>query len=396
MAHIYPRDLHGYGAPPQVTWPGGRQVALSLVLNFEEGGENCLVHGDEASEAFLSEIVGGAPWPGQRHWNMETIYEYGARAGFWRLHDLMKSLPITVYGVATALARAPAQVQAMRAAGWEIASHGYKWIEYRDTPPAVEAAHIAAALTLHHQVVGQAPVGWYTGRASMNTVALASQGADLKYISDTYADDLPYWQVIAGKPQLMVPYTLDANDMRFATPQGFNSGDQFYTYLRDSLDCLLAEGAAGHGKMLSVGLHCRLIGRPGRVQALKRFIEYAQSLPGVWFATREQIADYWHKTHPYTPPKIDLLTLDQDQFAALLAPFFGQAHWVARQAFALERGPAHNTAAGLHSLLCRTIRAASLADQTALNAALGEGREDRLETWLQGPLADFVGGLFDA
>ncbi|MCP5075938.1 MAG: allantoinase PuuE, partial [Rhodobacteraceae bacterium] len=292
----YPRDMHGHGqTPPDPAWPDGAKIAVQFVLNYEEGGENCVLHGDAASEAFLSEIVGASAWPDQRHWNMESIYEYGARAGFWRLHRLFTSaaIPLTVYGVATALARSPAQVAAMKDAGWEIASHGLKWIEYKDFTPEDERADMVEAIRLHTEVTGARPRGWYTGRCSVNTVDLASdQGFD--YVADSYADDLPYWH---GE-QLIVPYTLDCNDMRFATPQGFNSGDQFYAYLKDTFDALYAEGEAGQARMMSIGLHCRLIGRPGRIMALKRFIEYAQSHADVWFARRVDIAEHWATTHP--------------------------------------------------------------------------------------------------
>ena len=242
----YPRDLQGYGdQPPDPKWPSGAKIAVQIVLNYEEGGENNILHGDAASEAFLSEIVGAAPWPGQRHWNMESIYEYGARAGFWRLYRLLRDTPVTVYGVATALARSPAQVQAMREANWEIASHGLKWIDYKDMAEADEKAHMEQAIRLHTHVTGQAPTGWYTGRCSINTVRLAAATQQFKYIADSYADDLPYWMDFDGRAQLIVPYTLDANDMRFATPQGFNAGDQFEAYLKDSFDCLYAEGQGG-------------------------------------------------------------------------------------------------------------------------------------------------------
>ncbi len=224
----YPRDMTGYGpTPPDPKWPGRAKIAVQIVLNYEEGGENNILHGDAASEAFLSEIVGAAAWEGQRHWNMETIYEYGARAGFWRLHRLLKDLPVTVYGVATALARAPEQVSAMKSAGWEIASHGLKWIEYKDFSEADERAHMVEAIRLHSEVVGERPRGWYTGRCSMNTVRLAAEEGGFAYVADSYADDLPYWMRFGRRNQLIVPYTLDSNDMRFATPQGFNSGDQF-------------------------------------------------------------------------------------------------------------------------------------------------------------------------
>ena len=248
----YPRDMSGHGPnPPDPQWPGGARIAVQIVVNYEEGGENNILHGDAASEAFLSEIVGAAAWPGQRHWNMESIYEYGARAGFWRLHRMLRALPVTVYGVATALARAPEQVAAMQQAGWEIASHGLKWIEYKDAAPKDEARDMAEAIRLHTEVTGTPPRGWYTGRCSDNTVRLAAETGSFAYVADSYADDLPYWSEFGDRDQLIVPYTLDANDMRFATPQGFNSGAQFETYLRDSFDCLYAEGEAGAPKMMS-------------------------------------------------------------------------------------------------------------------------------------------------
>ena len=291
----YPRDLHGYGPnPPFADWPGGAAIAVQFVVNYEEGGENNILHGDAASEAFLSEIVGAAPWPGQRHWNMESIYEYGARAGFWRLHRILteRQVPVTVYGIATALARSPAQVQAMLAADWEIASHGLKWIEYKDFTPEAERADMVEAIRLHTEVTGSRPRGWYTGRCSVNTVDIASeQGFD--YLSDAYADDLPYWHWHQDRPQLVIPYTLDANDMRFATPQGFNSGDQFFAYLKDSFDVLYAEGLGGAPKMMNIGLHCRLAGRPGRAAAVARFIDYVEGHDKVWLARRIDIAEHW-------------------------------------------------------------------------------------------------------
>ncbi len=356
----YPRDMIGYGAhPPDPKWPGGAKIAVQIVLNYEEGGENSILHGDAASEAFLSEIVGAAAWPGQRHWNMDSIYEYGARAGFWRLHRVFTgaNVPVTVYGVATALARSPEQVAAMQKAGWEIASHGLKWIDYKDFTEEDERAHMAEAIRLHTEVTDERPRGWYTGRCSVNTVRLAAeQGFD--YVADSYADDLPYWMDIGGSLQLIVPYTLDANDMRFATPQGFNSGDQFETYLRDSFDALYAEGEAGAPKMLSIGLHCRLIGRPGRVMALKRFIEYAQSHSDVWFARRIDIAEHWIKTHPprpYDRPS----EMDRDAFVAAYGGIYEHSPWIAERAWDLELGPAHDTAAGLANALARVFRSAS-------------------------------------
>ncbi len=355
----YPRDMIGYGAnPPDPAWPGGAKIAMQIVLNYEEGGENCVLHGDAASEAFLSEIVGAAPWPGQRHWNMESIYEYGSRAGFWRLHRLMKDLPITVYGVASALARSPDQVAAMAEAGWEIASHGLRWVEYKDADPVDERADLDEAVRLHTEVVGERPRGWYTGRCSENTVRLAAEEGGFDYIADTYADDLPYWVEIGERDQLIVPYTLDANDMRFATPQGFNSGDQFFAYLRDSFDALYAEGVAGAPKMMSLGLHCRLIGRPGRVRALERFLEYVQGYPDVWFATRLQVAEHWAATHPHVR-RARPSQMDRAAFVAQFGGVFEHSPWIADRAFDLELGPAHDTAGGLHNALARVFRSAS-------------------------------------
>jgi chitin deacetylase len=353
----YPRDFRGHGPDtPEVRWPGGAPVAVSLVLNYEEGGESCLLHGDPASEAFLSEIVGAQPWPGQRHWNMESIYDYGARAGFWRLHRMLGGLPVTVYGVATALARSPEQVAAMKAAGWEIASHGLKWIEHRDMPEAEERAQIAEAIRLHTEVTGARPTGWYTGRCSMNTVRLAAeQGFD--WISDAYDDDLPYWIEVGGRDQLVIPYTLDANDMRFATAQGFNTGEDFFRYLKDALDCLIAEGEAGRAKMMSVGLHCRLVGRPGRAPGLARFIEHARAR-GAWFATRAEIAAHWRTHHP--PVRRERPSaMDHDSFVARFGGIYEHSPWIAERAFALELGPAHDCAEGMANALARVFRSAT-------------------------------------
>ena len=295
----YPRDMKGYGGhPPDPQWPGGAYVAVQFVLNYEEGGENNILHGDHASEAFLSEIVGGAAWPGQRHWNMESIYEYGARAGFWRLHQMFTSreVPVTIFGVATALQRSPEQVAAMRQAGWEIASHGLKWIEHKDMPEAEEREAIAEAIRMHTEVVGERPVGWYTGRCSMNTTRLVMEEGNFLYSSDDYTDDLPYWLKRSdGGRHLIIPYTLDANDMRFATPQGFNTGEHFYQYLKDSFDCLYAEGKRGAPKMMSVGLHCRLVGRPGRALGLAKFIDYVMQHEKVWVPRRMDIARHWQE-----------------------------------------------------------------------------------------------------
>lgn len=362
----YPRDFSGYGpTPPDAAWPGGARIAVQFVLNYEEGGENCLLHGDAASEAFLSEVVGAQPWPGQRHWNMESIYEYGARAGFWRLHRLFTGvgIPVTVYGVASALARAPEQVRAMQNAGWEIASHGLKWIDYKDYSEADEMADMMEAIRLHSEVTGESPRGWYTGRCSENTVALAAKTGQFEYISDTYDDDLPYWAKIGRRTQLIIPYTLDCNDMRFATPQGFNSGDQFFAYLRDSFDALYAEGAAGAAKMMSVGLHCRLVGRPGRAQALKKFIEYIQGFEGVWCPRRIEIAEHWRKVHPPTRGAARPSAMKKADFIEKFGGIFEHSEWIAERAFELELGPAHDTATGLHSALARIFRSASVEER---------------------------------
>ena len=296
----YPRDMIGYGrTPPDPQWPDGARIAVQFVVNYEEGGENNILHGDAASEAFLSEIVGAQAWPGQRHMNMESIYEYGSRAGFWRLWRMFteRQMPVTVYGVATALQKNPNAVAAMREAGWEIASHGLKWIDYKDFDRDSECSHMMEAIRIHTEVTGERPLGWYTGRSSIHSAELAAEEGGFLYSADSYADDLPYWVKGPHGPHLIVPYTLDANDMRFATPQGFNAGDQFYAYLKDSFDVLYAEGKAGQAKMMSVGLHCRLVGRPGRAAALARFLDYVQSHERVWVARRIDIARHWHDHH---------------------------------------------------------------------------------------------------
>ena len=295
----YPRDLVGYGAnPPQVTWPGGARIAVQFVINYEEGAENCVLHGDDASEAFLSEIVGAASYSGQRHMNMESLYEYGARAGFWRLQRLFsaRKMPLTVFGVAMALQRNPAVVDAMREAEWEIASHGYRWIDYQSIDEETERQHLQQAIDIHRKVTGERPTGWYLGRCGPNTHRLVAEEGGFVYNADTYCDDLPYWDQSFATPQLMVPYTLDANDMRFATPQGFNSGQQFYEYLKDTFDVLYAEGEQTP-KMMSVGLHCRLAGRPGRTAALARFLDYIEAQADVWIARRIDIANHWREHH---------------------------------------------------------------------------------------------------
>jgi putative urate catabolism protein len=299
MRHAYPRDLIGYGQfPPHPKWPNNAKIAVQFVLNYEEGGENCVLHGDEQSETFLSEIIGAQAFP-DRHLSMESMYEYGSRAGFWRLYNLFVryNLPITVFGVTMALQRNPEAVAAMKEANWEIASHAMRWINFQDMPEAQEKKMINAAVQLHQATTGSKPRGWYTGRTSPNTLKLIADRDDILYCADSYADDLPYYDTQYSKPLLMVPYTLDTNDMRFATPQGFNSGEQFYQYLKDAFDVLYAEGETAP-KMLSIGLHCRIIGRPARMAALQRFIEYVQSHDQVWCCTREQIALHWKEHFP--------------------------------------------------------------------------------------------------
>ena len=354
----YPRDMTGYGAkPPAANWPNGAKIAVQIVLNYEEGGENNVLHGDAASEAFLSEITGASAWPGQRHWNMESIYEYGSRAGFWRVHRMLSDLPVTVYGVATALARAPEQVAAMKASGWEIASHGLKWVEHKDMPEDEERSQIAEAIRLHTEVTGTAPRGWYTGRCSNNTVRLAAETGQFAYVADSYADDLPYWLPVGRKDQLIVPYTMDCNDMRFAIQAGFTNGDQFERHLKDSFDYLYEEGEAGQPKMLSIGLHCRLIGRPGRAAALRRAIEHFQSHEGVWFATRLEIAEHWAQENP--PMSLNRPSeMDRDTFVAEFGGIFEHSPWIADGAFDLELGPTHDTAQGVHQMLARIFRSA--------------------------------------
>ena len=296
----YPRDMVGYGATlPDAQWPDRARIAVQFVLNYEEGGENCILHGDPASEAFLSEIVGAQALKGVRHMNMESIYEYGSRAGLWRILRLFgeRRLPLTVYAVAMALERHPDAAAAMIEAGHEIASHGYRWIDYQYVPEEVEHEHMRRAIEIQTRVTGSRPLGWYAGRVSPNTRRLVVEEAGFLYDADSYADDLPYWDTAHGRPQLIVPYTLDANDMRFAVAQGFNSGDQFFTYLKDSFDVLYAEGETAP-KMMSVGLHCRLVGRPGRAAALARFLDYVQSHDRVWVCRRIDIARHWHAVHP--------------------------------------------------------------------------------------------------
>lgn len=296
----YPRDMIGYGAtPPQANWPNGARLAVQFVINYEEGGENNVLHGDPASESFLSEIVGAEPWPGERDMSIESIYEYGSRVGIWRLLDLFRSreIPVTVFAVAMALTRNPAVADTAMADGHEICSHGYRWIDYRTVPVEVEREHLHKAIEIIENLTGERPLGWYTGRTSINTRKLVVEEGGFLYDADDYSDDLPFWTEIGDTAHLVIPYTLDANDMRFATPQGFNSGDQFFAYLRDGFDVLYQESATTP-RMMSIGLHCRLIGRPGRIAALERFIDYVRDYSGVWFCRRIDIARHWHAHHP--------------------------------------------------------------------------------------------------
>jgi putative urate catabolism protein len=296
----YPRDMIGYGrTPPDPKWPGGARLAVQFVINYEEGGENNVLHGDAASEAFLSEIIGARPYEGARHLSVESFYEYGSRAGFWRLHRMFTraEIPVTVFAIAMAMQRNREAVAAMVEADWEIASHGWRWIDYQWVDEETERAHMKTAIEIHQAVTGARPLGWYTGRDNPNTRRLVVEDGGFLYDADSYADDLPYWTHAHGRPHLIVPYTLDANDMRFATAQGFNSGDQFFTYLKDTFDTLYEEGAETP-KMMSVGLHCRVVGRPGRAAALAQFLDYAKSKERVWFARRVDIARHWHEAHP--------------------------------------------------------------------------------------------------
>ena len=296
----YPRDMIGYGQyPPNPKWPDKARVAVQFVINYEEGGENCILHGDTASETFLSEIIGAVPFQDARHMSMESIYEYGSRAGFWRLHRLFTrfKIPVTIFGVAMALERNQEAVEAMLKADWEIASHGYRWIDYKNIPEEIELEHIEKAISIHTSLTGNRPLGWYTGRTSANTQRLIQEVGGFLYDADSYADDLPYWvKTPAGKPHLVVPYTLDTNDMRFASPQGFNSGEQFFNYLRDAFDVLYAEGET-YPKMMSIGLHCRLVGRPGRIASLEKFFAHLNSHSEVWICRRIDIAKHWYKNH---------------------------------------------------------------------------------------------------
>lgn len=296
----YPRDMAGYaGQPPHAQWPGGARLAVQFVLNFEEGGENHVLHGDSGSEQFLSDIIGAASYP-DRHMSMDSLYEYGSRAGFWRIHQAFqqRGLPMTIFGVAMALARNPAIVGAIKSADYDVVSHGWRWIHYQNLDIETERQHMQQAIAIHEALFGKKPLGWYTGRDSPNTRKLVVEQGGMLYDSDYYGDDLPFWTTVDEKPHLIVPYTLDANDMRFATAQGFNTAEQFYTYLKDSFDVLYEEGERSP-KMMSIGMHCRLLGRPGRFRALQRFLDYVQQHDDVWVCRRQDIAEHWVKHHPF-------------------------------------------------------------------------------------------------
>jgi putative urate catabolism protein len=300
MSPSYPRDLVGYGhQPPQPRWPNDARLALSFVLNYEEGGEQSVLHGDRASEAYLHEVPGIEPRAGARDLSVESVYEYGSRAGFWRVLRLFRErgLTLTVYAVGMALERNPEAARAMVEAGFEVASHGWRWIDYHAVPEDEERVHVRSAIEAIERTTGSRPVGWYTGRVSPNTRRLVVEAGGFLYDSDSYADDLPYWVTVDGRPHLVIPYTLDNNDMRFSLANGFSHGEPFFLYLRDAFDVLYAEGVS-QPKMMSVGLHCRLIGRPGRAAALARFLDYARSHDRVWITTRAEIARHWQKQQP--------------------------------------------------------------------------------------------------
>lgn len=358
----YPRNMQGYGPnPPDAQWPGGANVAVQFVLNYEEGGENNVLHGDGQSEAFLADVVGSVPWPGARHWNIESMYEYGARAGFWRLHRLFveNDVPVTVYGVATALMRAPAQLKAMQEAGWEIASHGLKWVEHKDMPADVERGQIREAIRLHTLATGERPLGWYTGRCSVNTVDLVSEEGGFAYVSDTYDDDLPYWRPHGGHAQLIIPYSLATNDMRFVTASGFANGEKYFQMLKDTFDALWAEGAAGAPKMMSLGLHCRLVGMPGRFEGLRKFVDYINGKDKVWIAKRIDIARHWTATHPYVAPALIPSQMERQDFVDRFGSIFEHSPFIAVRAWEGELGPVNDTATGLHFALRTQFRAST-------------------------------------
>ncbi|HJO13844.1 MAG TPA: allantoinase PuuE [Alphaproteobacteria bacterium] len=293
-----PRNFLGYGKNDfKIVWPNNAKLALQFVLNYEEGGENCVLNGDQHSETFLSEIIGAQPVDG-RHMNMESIYEYGSRRGFWRIYNnfIERKLPLTIFGVGLALQQNNEICSAIKDSNFEVASHGYRWIDYQFVDEKIEKDHILKSYNIIKEIFGSYPKGWYAGRTSPNTRRLVIENTDVIYDSDSYSDDLPYWEKVGDKKHLIVPYTLDNNDMRFATNQGFNSGEQFFQYLKDSFDCLYKEGEH-KPKMMSVGLHCRLIGRPGRMQSLLKFLDYIQNFKDVWICRRDEIADHWYKNY---------------------------------------------------------------------------------------------------
>jgi len=296
----YPRDLVGYGAnPPDPKWPGGARVALQFVLNYEEGGENCILHGDPASETFLSEMIGAVAFENARHICMESLYEYGTRSGVWRVLRAFRErqLPLTIFAVGMAMERYADPVLAAMKDGHEICSHGYRWINYHGFTKEQEREHMERAIEIQKKVTGERPLGWYTGRTSIYTRELVAEDGGFLYDADDYSDDLPFWSRVVDKPHLVVPYTLDTNDMRFAAYQGFNSGDQYFTYLKDAFDALYEEGAESP-KMLSIGMHCRIVGRPARIQALKRFLDYVMKHDKVWITRRVDIAKHWRENFP--------------------------------------------------------------------------------------------------
>ena len=292
------RNLVGYGQKDfKIEWPNKAKIAVQFVLNYEEGGENCVLNGDKYSEAFLSEIIGAKPIEG-RHMNMESIYEYGSRRGFWRIYKNFndRKIPLTIFGVGLALEKNKEICLAIKESNFEIVSHGYKWIDYQFINEDIEKEHVIKSYEIIKSIFGEYPLGWYTGRTSPNTRRLVVENTNVIYDSDSYSDDLPYWEKINDKQHLIIPYTLDNNDMRFATNQGFNSGEQFFQYLKDSFDCLYKEGET-NPKMMSIGLHCRLIGRPGRIQSLLKFLDYIQQFKDVWICKRNEIAEHWYQNY---------------------------------------------------------------------------------------------------
>lgn len=360
----YPRDLVGYGrTPPDPQWPGGARIAVQFVVNYEEGGENSILHGDAASEGFLADIV-TEPMAGQRHMTVESIYEYGARAGFWRLWRLFaqRNVPVTVFGVAMALARNAEAVAAMKEADWEIASHGLRWIDYRDIPPEGERAHLQEAIRIHAETTGARPLGWYTGRTTSETSRLVAEEGGFLYSADSYADDLPYWTDDGG-PLVVVPYSLETNDMRFSAGPAYASGDDFYTHLKDSFDVLYAEGEQAP-KMMSVGLHCRLAGRPGRAAALARFLDYVQSHERVWVARRIDIARHWLRYH--RPATLTPSRMNRAMLVDLYGDVFEHSPWVIETAHAKGLTAAQDSALGLHAAMVEAVRAAPREKQLVL------------------------------